>query len=132
MSFVQNEAAFRAALDEVIKFNNYANEFNYIQELYSRLVHVFIKGKRMNFSSLFDLYDTDADELLTKDDVRSMMIDADMAHVTLAEAAFVFNIMSHFKMRMKPGTFQNWAESMVGVGQKRLIQFTQYMNVANE
>ena len=52
------------------------------------------------------------------------MIDSGMKHVTYAEASFTFNILSRFKATMSMRTFENWAESFEGLGQKRLIQYS--------
>ena len=59
-----------------------------------------------------------------------MMIDAGMRHVTLAEATFTFNIISHFKATLNIRTFQAWIKSMLGLGQKAHIMYSQYLNVA--
>jgi len=33
ITFAHNPGAFQAALDEIIKFNNFTNEYNYILEI---------------------------------------------------------------------------------------------------
>lgn len=33
ITFANDQAAFQAALDEIIKFNNFINEYNYILEI---------------------------------------------------------------------------------------------------
>lgn len=58
------------------------------------------------------------------------MIDCGMKHVTLAEATFVFNLISRFQTTMNFFTFNNWLDSMFGLAQKQLIQYSQYLNVA--
>ena len=65
-----------------------------------------------------------------KEDVRKMMVDSGMRYVTLAEASFVFNILAKHKKTMNLGTFENWARSLIGLTQKRLIQYSQYLDVA--
>ena len=36
ISFAPKPGEFKAALDEIIKFNNMTNEFNFVQEFYAR------------------------------------------------------------------------------------------------
>lgn len=37
ITFAKDPKAFKAALDEIIKFNNYINEFNYVLEVATRM-----------------------------------------------------------------------------------------------
>ena len=128
---MNNEAALRSALDEIIKFNNYVNEFNYVQEFYSRMCEKLMRKKGLSdYKNVFDKYDSNRDDLLSKDDLQKMMLESGMRNVTHAEASFTFNILSKFKPTMNARTFENWAASFEGLGQKRLIQYSQYLDVA--
>ena len=70
---------------------------------------------------LFLKYDTDGDDLLTKDNFMKMMVASGMKHVTYAESTFAFNIIARFKKTLNLKTFTNWAQSLHGMQQKRLI-----------
>ena len=59
-----------------------------------------------------------------------MMVASGMKHVTYAESTFAFNIIARFKKTLNLKTFTNWAQSLHGMQQKRLIQYSQYLNVA--
>ena len=130
MTFASNKEAYKVALDEIIKYNQFVNEFNYLQEFHARMHKELIDGKTNNYQRLFEKYDQDEDSLLQKEDVRKMMVDSGMRYVTLAEASFVFNILAKHKKTMNLGTFENWARSLIGLTQKRLIQYSQYLDVA--
>jgi len=126
LSFVHNEQAYRAALDELIKYNQYVNEFNYLQEFASRMrQRLVVEDTKVNgFDQLFQKYDTDGDNLLRTQDLKAMMIDAGMGMVTHSEAEFVFKVIAKFKPTLNLQTFLNWTGSMQGLGQKRLVQYT--------
>lgn len=68
ISFVENQDAFRAALDEIIKFNCYVNEFNYMQEFYARVKRNLLTVV-LDPQKIFTKYDTDQDDLLKKDNL---------------------------------------------------------------
>ena len=59
-----------------------------------------------------------------------MMIDSGMKYVTFAEASYTFNLLGEFKSRMDVQMFKNRMETFHGLGQKRLIMYTQYLSVA--
>jgi len=74
------------------------------------MVNVLMKGKFIGrYQELFEEYDSNRDDLLSKDDLQKIMIDSGMKHVTHAEASFIFNILSRFKSTMSMRTFENWA-----------------------
>ena len=50
--------------------------------------------------------------------------------MTNAETEFAFNIISKFHEKLNTKTFINWGKSMEGKSQKRLIQYSQYLNIA--
>ena len=62
--------------------------------------------------------------------MQQMMIDAGMKHVTFAEASYTFNLLGEFKPRMDLAMFKTRMHSFDGLGQKRLIMYSQYFNVA--
>ena len=107
ISFVNNPSAFKAALDEIIKYNNFVNEYNYCQEFYSRLQNDLMRKMHLpDFESVFIKYDKDHDDLLTKEEFQQMMIDAGMKYVTFAEASYTFNLFGGFKPRMNLQMFK--------------------------
>ena len=116
ISFANNPDAFRAALDEIIKFNAYVNEFNYVQEFYSRMCTKLMQQQRLDCVNLFMKYDNDADDLMSRENFHRLMIDSGMQYVTLAESNFVFNIVSKFKPVINIKTFVSWVNSMKNLG----------------
>lgn len=67
------------AYDDIIKFNNYANEFNYIVDLYSAFQAVYMGGVGSDFvneaswTELYRQFDSDKDNLLNKVEIRDMI-----------------------------------------------------------
>lgn len=106
------------------------NEYNYCQEFYSRLKTSLMKKLHYHdFNSVFIKYDSDHDDLLTKEDMQKMMIDAGMKYVTFAEASFTFNLLGDFKPKMSMQQFVERMNTFKGSSQKQLIMYSQYLNV---
>ena len=59
-----------------------------------------------------------------------MVIDCGMRYASDAESAFVFNVISQHKNSINKGTFVSWATDLEHKSQKRLIQYSQYLNTA--
>ena len=117
ISFANNPHAFKAALDEIIKYNNFVNEFNYCQEFYSRVRNDLMKKLHLpDFESLFIKYDKDHDDLLSKEDLQQMMIDCGMKYVTFAEAEYTFNLFGNFKPKMSLQMFRDRMDTFRGMG----------------
>ena len=68
-----------------------------------------------DYIDLFIKYDTDQDDLLTKENLLKMMHNSGMKYATNAEATFVFNLIARFKPTMTVETFNAWAMSMRGL-----------------
>ena len=110
--------AYRAAIDEIIKYNQFTTEFNYMQEVAARFIdRLMPETKRLqkpNWAALFDKYDVNKDRLIVKSEVGQMMRDAGMKHSTDAEIQYVFNVMSKWKPTCTVQTFINWGEMLQG------------------
>ena len=105
VNFAANPEAYRAALDEIIKYNQYVNEYNFVQEFHARMTATLVNKKpenvtKQDYVNLFIKYDTNTDDLISKHELLQMMHDCDMKYVTLAEAQFVFNMIARFKSTM--------------------------------
>lgn len=74
------------------------------------------EAKLFNYYDVCRKYDDDSDDLLKRADIQKMMFDSGMKYVTVAEATFVFKIISNFKKSLNSKTFENWAVSMEGLG----------------
>lgn len=67
------------AYDDIIKFNNFANEFNYIVDLYCAFQAVYLEGVGSDFvneaswTELYRQFDSDKDNLLNKVEIRAMI-----------------------------------------------------------
>ena len=63
----------RVALDEIIKFNCEANEFNFMQEVYARfktdLMFAKTKQRTAQWMELFAAIDANSDGLLSKSEL---------------------------------------------------------------
>ena len=72
VDFADDPGAFKAAIDEIIKFNCFTNEFNYVHELFSRISDKLIIEKTggYNWVSLFTLYDENKNNLLDKPELK--------------------------------------------------------------
>ena len=119
-------------MDEIIKYNQFTTEFNYMQEVSHRFINNLMpetkRQQRPDWAALFFRYDTDEDGLLTKKNVAKMMADAGMTHATDAEEKFVFSVIAKYKLTCPLPLFQSWGQMMEGKTQKKLILYTQYLN----
>jgi hypothetical protein len=116
---VADPASYYAALDEIIKYNNKTNEFNYLQELYHRMKGVIDDPTRLsscsNWNDLYNVYDQDNSSQLNIIELTHMMSDAGMKYCTDAESKFVHDYISQGSETITPITFVNWANSFRGL-----------------
>jgi hypothetical protein len=114
---VQNHAAFYHAIDEIIKYNCYINEFNYMQELQCKLREHMKKALRSfneDWGGYYDLFNTNRDDRLSRLEIKAMMQAAGMKYSTECEVEFVHNIIASFKNWISKPTFVAWARSFRG------------------
>jgi hypothetical protein len=61
ITFTNDTRAYKAALDEIIKYNNFVNEFNYVLEIATRfqkvLMRKLFKSALVDWAGLFNQYD---------------------------------------------------------------------------
>lgn len=109
ISFANDESAYRVAIDEIIKFNNFINEFNYVLEVANRLRYKLMPRPKthVDWQGLFNMYDSNKSKFIEKAELGKMMRDAGMM-ATAAELTFVWNIINKFKGKMDSGTFIQW------------------------
>ena len=115
IKFGRRDDDYQAALDEIIIYNQWACEFNYVNEMKNRCLtklmpEVFKRRQKPNWSALFHKYDSNRDGLMTKQDLMKMMTDCKMEHVTSAEVGFVFSVIAKHKKNLNLATFIDWGE----------------------
>ena len=70
MMLVDDDGSFQTfPLPSMHVANQYANEFNYVQEFYARMRLELMQKLSKDTIKLFQDYDTDHDDLLVKDDI---------------------------------------------------------------
>ena len=71
------------------------------------------------------------DNLLDKNELRQLLIDCGdkFAHVTEAEVAFTFNVMAFFQKFLRKEVFLEWVRSMMGRTEKKMIFYTQLLDI---
>ena len=94
-----NVDGVKKAIDEIIKFNCFTLEYNYMHELFTKMNTLAVeKTGSYDWASLFSLFDKNKDNLLDKNELRELVLACGpkYAEVTEAEVAFIFNVMSFF------------------------------------
>ncbi|TNV74030.1 hypothetical protein FGO68_gene14997 [Halteria grandinella] len=134
VSFIDFAASeqVKHGIDEIIKFNCMTLEFNYMHDVFTCLGHLAIERTgSYDWGGLFFFYDKNHDNLLDKNELKGMIINCGptFAEVTEAEIQFIFNVMSFFERHLKKSTFMEWIQSMLGREKKKLIYYTQYLDV---
>jgi len=61
---------YRVALEEIIKFNCFTNEFNYMHELFWKLQNELMVQKGVNWAGLFSMFDVNKDNLMDKTELK--------------------------------------------------------------
>ena len=122
-------------MDEIIKFNNFTNEYNYIleivQRLKSKLMPQLFKSKRVDWNGLFVHYDANSNGYIEMAELKLMMKAAGMEMATDAEVAFAWNIINSFRPRMESAAFVKWGKSLEDKSPKRLMLYGQYLDAQN-
>jgi len=88
--------------DEIIKFNNWANEFNLMVDLYHQLQIKYMGGKNSDLVNqeswieLFKKFDKDNDNLLSKVEFREMIKQCGQigTRATDADTGFLFRVIA--------------------------------------
>jgi Ca2+-binding EF-hand superfamily protein len=62
----------------------------------------------LDWSGLFTLYDKNHDNLLDKNELKTLVKDTKFKEVTDAEVSFIFNVVSMFQKFLKKSTFLEW------------------------
>ncbi|CDW73821.1 UNKNOWN [Stylonychia lemnae] len=143
LDFVNDKVGFKAAIDEIIKFNCQVNEFNYMHDLFQRMNKLLIeKTVSYDWIKLFDLYDKDLKKnILEKSEIKKIMVDAGFTEVTDREAQFAYNVISRFTYKIDRAQFMAWIDvifinfqndyqSMIGKPKLQLIYYSQYIDPA--
>lgn len=128
LDFVHDKEEFKNAIDEIIKLNCNTNEFNYIHELFTKMSDLVL-SKTGNWASLFTMYDKNKDNLLDKLELKDLIKDCGFTDVTDAEVGFCFNVISFFSKHINKKVFLDWVSSMIGRPRKKLIYYSQYLDI---
>ena len=96
-----HDRALLLAYDDILKFNNWANEYNYIIELYNALHNTFLGALGGDFSNeaswrdLFLKFDSDNDGLLNKAELRALVRSCQgFTEATDAETDFIYRLIA--------------------------------------
>jgi hypothetical protein len=138
----------KRAVDEIIKFNCFTLEFNYMHDIYLHLLDLVVaKTGSLDWGNLFAMYNTNKDNsnLLDKNELRALILDlgaktvvktdekgekktlrtpGPYQDVTESEVSFCFNVMSFFQKHLRKQTFLEWVTSMAGRPKKDLIYYS--------
>ncbi len=108
------------------------NEFNYIQDIFKHVEELALtKLGTYDYAGLFTMYDKNLDNLLDKNELRQLLIDCGekFSLITEAELTFTFNIMAFFQKFLRKETFLEWIKSMMGRTEKKMIFYTQLLDI---
>lgn len=124
----------KVALDAIIKFNCEVNEFNYMNDfaykLKSKVTPLVLHQKNADWAKLFEYYDKERNNELSKVEVKQMMIDCGFTECTDAEVQFVLNKMTNFRSTISVHQFKDWCTKMIRYSQKELIYYSEYLDVS--
>jgi len=122
---------FKSAIDEIIKFNCFTNEFNYMYEAFTKMRRALLPKHNYSWEALFGEYDKNKDGLLDKGETKQLMVAVGLPNITDAENNFAFNVIANHGRHLTKKVFFDWVESMQGRGKKRLIYYSQYLDLAD-
>ena len=95
------DRALLLAYDDILKFNNWANEYNYIIQVFRSIQDSFLGGTESDFSNeaswldLFKKYDADGDGLLNKAELRVLIRNTQaFKKATDAETDFIYRLIA--------------------------------------
>ena len=84
----------------------------------------------IDWTKLYQYYDKDHNGMLSKDEVKQMLVDTGFKQITDAEASFVMNNLARFERTISPQGFEKWAAEMARLTPKRLIYYSAYLDTA--
>jgi hypothetical protein len=82
-----------------------------------------------DWNAYYSMYNENNDDRLSRFELKKMMVDANMKHTTDCEVEFVHNIIAKFKNWITGPVFVAWAKSFRGRTSRKLIQYSQYLNI---
>jgi len=111
------------------------NEYNYMHEISIRLrnhlMPLITESPLTSWPRLFEFYDENNENIITKLQLQKMLEDAGMNYVSDAETGFAFNVIAKFQPYLNRESFTIWGESMHGKIKKKLIYYSQYLDIKN-
>tara|TARA_B110000285_G_scaffold231541_1_gene300502 strand:+ start:494 stop:994 length:501 start_codon:yes stop_codon:yes gene_type:complete len=129
------------AYDDILKFNNWANEYNYIIQVFRSIQDSFLGGTESDFSNeaswldLFKKYDADGDGLLNKAELRLLIRNTpSFKKATDAETDFIYRLIASSGQggqgrQLTPRVWLDWSKGLRGKREASLLYLSQLLDI---
>jgi hypothetical protein len=120
------------AYDDILKFNNWANEYNYIIQVFRSMQDSFLGGTESDFSNeaswldLFKKYDADGDGLIRNT--------PSFKKATDAETDFIYRLIASSGQggqgrQLTPRVWLDWSKGLRGKREASLLYLSQLLDI---
>lgn len=129
------------AYDDILKFNNWANEYNYIIQVFRSMQDSILGSTESDFSNeaswldRFKKYDLDRDGILNKAELRSLIRDTpSLKEATDAETDFIYRLIASSGQggqgrQLTAKVWLDWSRGLRGKREASLLYLSQLLDI---